>query len=290
MNRPYRDVAAPIWAGLVLVPVLILLISGLFFPGLFNNLTYKEGPVEWLTILVALTGAGVALVAHTRRRAMPVRWMRYLPIVFCAGFIFIAGEESSWGQHIINIRLPGQPETVKNKGLANIDPRDPNAIQGEEREAVLQELNWLQRRNDQSENNLHNLPGWLGNVFAKWPKQMIEYGSIFACVIVPVFLVRRWRLNNPHQLGYWFWPTHVCAVAAVVAFLLPWPKRIYETFIDEKSPSMLRLSEPQELYLTIMLMLYILSMTIRLKQHQKALAAGEQPAQPTPAQTDASQA
>lgn len=289
MKRPYRDVPAWVWAGLVLVPVLVLLVSGLFFPKLFDNLTYKEGPVEWLTILVALTGAVVSLVVHTRRKALPVRWMRFLPIVFCAGFIFVAGEESSWGQHIINIRLPGQPETVKNKGLANIDPRDPKAVQGEEREAVLQELNWLQRMNDQSENNLHNLPGWKGDVFAKWPKQIIEYGSIFACVIVPFFLFRRWKLHDPHQLSYWFWPTHVCAVAAVVAFLLPWPKRLYESFIDEKAPSMLRLSEPQELYLAIMLLMYILSMAIRLKQHQKALAEG-QAAPATPTQADAPQA
>jgi len=271
MNRPYRDVPAAVWIGLVLVPVLILLVTALFTPELHQNLTYKEGPVEWLSVLVALTGAGVAVVAHTRRKALPVKWMRVLPALFFVGFIFVAGEESSWGQHIINPRLPGQPEEVKNKGLANIDPRNPDAVQGEEREKVLEQLNWLQRMNDQSETNLHNLPGWKGDVFAKWPKQLIEYGSIFACVIVPVFLVRKWNLKDPARLGYWFWPTQVCMVAAIVAFLLPWPKRLYEMFIDDKAPNVLRLSEPQELYLGIMLLMYILSLAIRLKQHQRVL-------------------
>src|SRR5690606_24927398 len=116
----------------------------------------------------------------------------------------------------------------------------------EERQDVKSQLNWLQRQNDQSETNFHNLPGFWGDLFGKLPKQLIEFGSLIGCVIIPLFFVRKLKLDDPSDWPYWFWPTRVCAVAALVAFLLPFPKRIVELFV-EKAPTVLRLSEPQEL-------------------------------------------
>jgi hypothetical protein len=208
-------------------------------------------------------------------KALPARWLRVLPILFVVGFIYMAGEECSWGQHLLHPRLPGDAEVVKNDGLANIDPREHHhELTDAERQKVRSQLNWLQRHNDQSEDNLHNLPGVWGDLFGKLPKQFIEFGSLVGCVIIPLFFVRKLKLDDVNQPAYWFWPTRVCALAALIAFLLPWPKRIAELFMD-KAPTALRLSETQELYLAILLLLYIASMALRLKQHAKAGEAGE---------------
>lgn len=276
MRGPYRDLSPVWWLWLALLPLVVLLVAGAIQAATnfnaYNNLTYKEGPVEWLAVVVCLVGAAVSVVAHLHRKALPAKWLRIFPVLFFVGFIFMAGEESSWGQHILNPRLPGQSEEVKNKGLANIDPRENPDITEEERQAVQSQLNWLQRKNDQSETNFHNLPGFWGDLFGKLPKQFIEFGSLVGCVIIPLFFVRKLKLNDVTQPASWFWPTRVCAIAAMIAFLLPWPKRIVELFVD-KAPTVLRLSEPQELYLAIVLLLYIASLTVRLKQHAKTLQA-----------------
>lgn len=274
MTGRYRDLSPLWWLWLALTPLAILLLAGLVQGTTgrlwFNNLTYKEGPVEWLSVVVALTGAGIAVVAHLDRKALPAKWLQIFPALFFVGFIFMAGEECSWGQHILNPRMPGESEEVKNDGLANIDPREQNAnLTDEERQAVKDQLNWLQRQNNQSETNFHNLPGAWGHIFGKLPKQLIEFGSLIGCVIISLFFVRKLKLDDPTQPAYWFWPTRVCAIAALVAFLLPFPKRIVELFVD-KAPTVLRLSEPQELYLAIVLALYIASLATRLKQHAKA--------------------
>lgn len=284
MSQPYRDLHPLWWLWLPLVPVTVLLTLGVLYLPAFHNLTYKEGPVEWLTILVCLVGAGVSVVVFLRRKALPVKWMRVLPVLFFLGFIFMAGEECSWGQHLMNPRLPGQPEEVKNKGLANIDPREETDLTEEEIQAVREKLNPLQRLNDQSETNFHNLPGFWGSLFGKLPKQMIEFGSLIGCVIIPLFFRKKLGWNDPANPHYWFWPTSVCALAAAIAFLLPFPKRIVELFV-EKAPTELRLSEPQELYLAIVLLLYIASMAVRLKQHRAAMRVeANQAIEPPPAQ------
>lgn len=248
---------------LPLVPVTLLLVTGLFFPDIYKSLVYKEGPVEWLTVAVALFGAGLAFVAFRHRAALPNRWLRCLPMLLLVGQVYIAGEESSWGQHILNPRLPGDPETVKNQGVANTDPRSKYAVTGEEREEALKQLSFLKRINDQGEINFHNLPGFWGDLFGKLPKQAVEFGSFIGCVIVPLFLVRKLKLDVPGTVAWWLAPTRATTVAALIAFLLPWPKRIVEMFV-EKSHTFLRLSEPQELYLAIVIALYTGTLAVRL--------------------------
>jgi hypothetical protein len=237
-------------------------------PG-FDLLTYKEGPVEWATVGVALLGAVAALAAFARRARLPDPRLGWFLLVFAAGMIYIAGEESSWGQHILNPRLPGDPEEVKTGGLPNIDPRSEGALTGEERQAVLQELSWFQRLNDQSETNLHNLPGFWGDLFGKLPKQLVEYGSLIACVIIPLFFAHRLRLHDRARLAHWLMPTTATSVAAVVAFLLPWPRRVVSLFVEEE-PIVLRLSEPQEFYLALTLALYAASLAVRLGSRREA--------------------
>lgn len=266
MTHHYRRDISTLWSiWLPLAGVVMLAVLGVVHRPWFNALIYKEGPVEWLTVLVALVGAVFAGCAIVRRRGLPAGWLRLLPVLLLVGQAYIAGEESSWGQHVLNPRLPGQPETQKNQGIPNVDPRASDAVTGAEREEALKKLSWLKRMNDQGETNLHNLPGIWGDLFGKLPKQMVEFGSLFGCVIVPLFFVERFKLRDTSSAAYWFWPTKATTMAALIAFLLPWPKRIVEMFVDE-APIQLRLSETQELYLAITIALYAASMAVRLNQ------------------------
>jgi len=91
----------------------------------------------------------------------------------------------------------------------------------------------------------------------------VEVGSFIGCVIIPLFLTRKLKLDAPGTVAWWLLPTRATTAAALIAFLLPWPKRIVETFV-EKSHTFLRLSEPQELYLAIVIALYTGSLALRL--------------------------
>ncbi len=270
------DDLSPGWSrGLPLGFLAILLAAMLGGTEWFMTLNYKEGPVEWATVVVALAGAAAALIAFNRRRAFPHRRLALWTLLFAAGMFYIAGEETSWGQHIRHPRLPGDPENAKNQGLRNIDPRKVR-VDGETRAEVLAKLNPWQRINDQAETNLHNLPGIWGDLFGQKPKQVIEHASLVFCIILPLFFARRFKLNDAARLRYWLLPTTATTTAAVIAVLLPWPKRIYRLF-HEPEPSLLRLSEPQEFFLALTLALYAASLAVRLRRHAQAQAREPNP-------------
>jgi hypothetical protein len=269
-NRAARSDLSSVWT--LWLPVLgaaVLALTLVAWRPAFRALTYKEGPIEWATVLVALVGAAAAMVAFRRRRRLPDRRLGWWLLIFAAGMIYIAGEESSWGQHLLNPRLPGHAENVKTGGLTNIDPRSPGAATGAERRAVRERLNWLQRRNDQSETNLHNLPGFWGDLFGKLPKQLIEHGSIIVCVIIPLFLAGRLKLHDRSRPAHWLMPTTATTAAALIAFLMPWPRRVANLFVDE-APVYLRLSEPQEFYLVLTMALYAGSIAARLRPEDES--------------------
>lgn len=197
MTRRIHDLSVGWTVWMPLAPVTLLLVLGIFYPEASGLLVYKEGPIEWATVVAALIGSGAGVVAFHRRGGLPTRSLRFIPILLIIGLLYIAGEESSWGQHIRHMRLPGDPEEIKNDGVPNIDPRVKGTITGDAREKVLHQLSWFKQHNDQGETNLHNLPGIWGDLFGKLPKQIIEFGSVFACVVVPLFLERKWNSTTP---------------------------------------------------------------------------------------------
>lgn len=280
MTRRIHDLSVGWTVWMPLAPVTLLLVLGIFYPEASGLLVYKEGPIEWATVVAALIGSGAGVVAFHRRGGLPTRSLRFIPILLIIGLLYIAGEESSWGQHIRHMRLPGDPEEIKNDGVPNIDPRVKGTITGDAREKVLHQLSWFKQHNDQGETDLHNLPGIWGDLFGKLPKQIIEFGSVFACVVVPLFLERKWKLDDSTQPASWFWPTNATTLATIVAFLLPWPKRIVE-WTGNHVPISLRTSETQEFYLVMVIALYAASLAARLKFAPPANSIQSHPTKPT---------
>jgi hypothetical protein len=93
----------------IAVPLLFMACMAAVYPrrpGLYKRLVVEDGPLEWATVVVYVTAAvlGIRLcraLAQRRRYA----WVLYYAVLTLA-FIFIAGEEISWGQRIFGIASP----------------------------------------------------------------------------------------------------------------------------------------------------------------------------------------
>ena len=97
------------------------------------------------------------------------------------------------------------------------------------------------------------------------PRTLIEIWSVFACIVVPLWLLRRPPLDPRRDAGYWFWPTTACVVAAVLAQAVYLPSRIAELG-GFKMPASVGCSETQEMFLAAVLSLYVASIAYRARQ------------------------
>ena len=124
--------------------------------------------------------------------------------------------------------------------------------------------------NRQDETNLHNLEV-VGTLFGRKPKQVIEVWTIVGCIIMTLVLMKRKPALDPQRdWGYWFWPTRACMLSAVLATLIYLPTRLYRVWNDGDVPVLLRWSEVQEFYFAWTLMLYVVSIYVRLGQMPRA--------------------
>lgn len=110
--------------GFIVVLVGLGSILSLAVPDFFkNHFIVEDGPIEWLTVFV-LVGCGVLClwrVFHLRLK----KTCLFLSMTLLLGlfFLFVAGEEISWGQRLLKVKTP----------------------------------EWFQQKNAQGETNLHNL-------------------------------------------------------------------------------------------------------------------------------------
>jgi hypothetical protein len=213
------------WAFLAAMPVVRLIDHDLHHR-LFKT---KEGFTEWATVVVLLPGLWAGVGIWRRRRTLPARSLvAWLGVVTLAALYF-AGEEMSWGQHLLHWSTP----------------------------------DFLARRNVQGETNLHNLKGM--GIFDNFPRYAIWAWALVAGVVVP-WLVRRGRLDiEAGSAAAWFWPTWCCFWTALMAVLIRVPDRIDK--LTGKQLAIfrdLRLSEPQEFYFALLLAIYLLSVRARL--------------------------
>ena len=142
------------------------------------------------------------------------------------GLIYIFGEEMSWGQHFFGW---GTPE-------------------------------WYSELNYQQETNIHNLhSSW----FVFKPRLILEFTIIFTGIIRPLFVKFHF---SPKQKGYWFWPTHVGFVTALLVLLTGLPKRISKLMETENIPWNINFAELREYCIYLFLALYLWSLFCRLRK------------------------
>jgi len=192
------------------------------------------GTVLWLAIAVI---AGVALLL--KRRRLPQRWLAAWIALFTLGCFFFGGEEASWGQSYVHWRTP---------------------------EAMA-------AANAQQETNLHNMNGPMRNLFDKAPRTALTIAAIGAVAIA------FWASRQPEKFGprtklHWIWPTYVCVPAALLALLIGFPGKAFEAF-GAAVPNVLQMQvgEFKEYFLGLFLMVYVLSLRMRLNDANAASAS-----------------
>ncbi len=236
-----RDVT-PILSIVATLEVAILTAAAYFGTheeqGLLWLIIRKEAMVEWLTVLVLIPGGVTALAAYRMRDRFPARWLGVWMLLCALGLFYFAGEEASWGQHVFVWTPP--------EGVTDI--------------------------NRQNETNLHNLEV-VGTMFGQKPKHVIEVWTVVGCIVMPLVLARRRPPLDPaRDWAYWFWPTRACILAGVMCTLIYLPTRLAR-FYHESIPWELRWSEVQEFYFAWTLVLYVVSIYVRLGQMPRQTAA-----------------
>lgn len=194
----------------------------------------EQGVVENATVVVLILAIVAGVLAFRRRRSLPSPWLGRWLLLLTAGCVYFAVEELSWGQSLFGWQTP---ELF-------------NAI------------------NDQQETNIHNISSW----FDQKPRIILELGTLICAVIYPLWALRTGFAPDPGRgdWRYWFWPTLVCFPAAVLAVTIKLPKRFHRLFDWPRPPPLdIRLSEVQEYFFAVVLLLYLWSFYVRLRQFDK---------------------
>lgn len=220
----------PAWLWLVL-PLLIMfsLICVLaFFPAYIDPvIDLENGPVELGTSIILFPGIFTGILIFRLRNNLPSGWLLYWFVIVTLGCIYIAGEEISWGQQIWKW---GTPE-------------------------------YFRLMNDQQETNIHNMSSW----FDQKPRMLLELWVLIGGVLLVLWRIIRSISYGSQDWRYWFWPSVDCFPAALIAILARGPERYQRITGDWPLPVHARFSEVQELYFSIFLTLYLLSVYRKLK-------------------------
>src|ERR671923_1912828 len=124
LERDDAEWRMPRWLALVLiaVPLALAVVPLLLLPlrDAYRALLIEDGPIEWLQFLclVLLAPAYLWLARDLRRRG--ITWLAAFYLLAALGFVFIAGEEISWGQRILGWATPESIAAVNKQGETNI--------------------------------------------------------------------------------------------------------------------------------------------------------------------------
>ena len=186
----------------------------------------ETGLVETLTavFLAIAVGVGVSLL-YARGAQRPRGWARATVGVLTLGCFYFLGEEISWGQHYFHWRTP---------------------------EAFA-------AHNEQGETNLHNLGGWTEALLDQGPRGLLTWAAAIGGVLIPAFGVKA----RGGALGTWLWPTMVLLPSALLANVASVPQKIAKAFGEVPFLLDIRGGESKELFLAMLLMLYLVTLRAR---------------------------
>lgn len=102
-------------------------VLGLFFVLMFSwpfdvlkRSLAEDGPVEWLQFISLLISAIVSLLISYKLFGKNKRLLAIGFAIAAFGFIFIAGEEISWGQRLLNVATPENLMVINRQGEISV--------------------------------------------------------------------------------------------------------------------------------------------------------------------------
>ncbi|MGH8582849.1 MAG: hypothetical protein ACREWG_08685 [Gammaproteobacteria bacterium] len=223
----------PRWLWQWFPPLLLIVQYGvrIWMPGDYTRLFDNElGIVELATPAVLVPGIIAGFAALRYREQLPDRRLIAWIALVTGACVYFAGEELSWGQHLIGWATP----------------------------------DYINKINDQGETNIHNISSW----FDQKPRLALELGVMAGGLFYPLYWGRK-HPRPSSDWRYWLWPTHVCVPAALLATLIRIPDRLEDWFGIGPLPYAIRYSEPQEYYFAVFLSVYLLTIWLRLRELQR---------------------
>ena len=187
------------------------------------------GIVENLTVLLLVLALLVTIAVLIRFGKSLHLRVKIFLLLYCLGCIYFAGEEASWGQHWFG----------------------------------WESSEYFMQANDQQETNFHNTSIWLDRV----PKSIVSLLVFLGGIVAPLWFAYRGIEINAQKPGWWLWPTWICLPSAVIATIATWPSKIENAagmkfYFDQAQ-------ETKEAFFACFILLFILSLSIRLSRMTK---------------------
>ena len=242
-NFKNKDINPFIWIFFpIFIPLFFLfvkLINVHFFINFFQG---ENGIIENGTFLILFFAILISISSLKEiKNKFKKKNLLLIIIFFTLGLIYFAGEEINWGQHWFHWESTKFFEIYNDQYIKNI-----------------------------SETNFHNISSW----FDQKPKILLIFFVLFGGIFCPFY----YSINkNIHNLKYWIFPNIYCFPTALICLFFYLLDNSYKFLcygrpgIDIKCkyiPSILhfRTSEIIELYIAFFLLIYILSINLRLKK------------------------
>jgi hypothetical protein len=223
----------PQWLWLWFPPLLLVIIIPIkiIAPEFYRDFIDGElGLIELATPVISIVGAIIGFKLMRIASALPSARIRIWMLLTTLGCIYFAGEELSWGQHLVGWGTPAYLEAI----------------------------------NDQEETNLHNISSW----FDQKPRLLLEIWVLVGGIIWPLRIWSgKAQTAAISAESYWFWPSIELLPTALLAILIRLPERIKSLFGIEQLPLELRFSEPQEYYFALFLAIYLASVYRRARSN-----------------------
>ncbi len=228
-----RDAPRWLWLWFPIASLAVVFAARGFGKDIYDRVMATEhGVIEIGTVVILLFAIAAGVLAFRRRRSLPNRWLGHWLLLLTVGCAYIALEEVSWGQQLFGWETPASIGAI----------------------------------NDQGQTNLHNISSW----FDQKPRLIVELGILVGGVIFPLWALFTGFAPDPnHDWRYWFWPTFACFPAAVVVATAKYPKRFSGWFDWPRPPPLdIGLSEVHEYFIATVLMVYLWSFYLRLRQFE----------------------
>jgi hypothetical protein len=224
-------------AWLAPVCVVVLVVSRILFPQLyFGWLTAREASfAEGLAPLAGLLAAPVGLLAFIEARKKGLTWPWCIGLLVLAlGGLYAAGEELSWGQHLIAFETP----------------------------------DWWEPYNFQGETNLHNTRGWMEGIFLTLPHNTMIAFTLAIGIVLPVGMriLGNRMASGPGWLERLQAKPTIYVPAAVTALLVYYLRKTLRAFgVHYEYPDYGAITEVSESLFLLFLLAYLTSVLVYLK-------------------------
>jgi hypothetical protein len=183
----------------------------------------EEGPHEALQFIIIATALLFACKCLITIKWNTQKWLGAWCALATLCCIYVAGEEISWGQHIMEWSTPEYWATV----------------------------------NDQGETNLHNTSSW----FDQKPRLLLLIGTIVGGLIIPA--LQKFKPNVLPTKFTIIYPHATLGVTAAIALIVQLTDKLDEALTE--TIILVRASEIVEIYLFYFVLLYLITLSHRLK-------------------------